>query len=142
MPLPDVDATLAEIAYAYDTLKADGVGLFTSYGDMWLGHPTFRPVMEELNRRKARRARPSDGGQLLPESRLRAGRRARAASSTAPTRRARSWASRSAATRRGFLISASSGRTPAAPCRSSPARIEGASQRRERRAAATASSPN
>ena len=53
MPLPDVDATLAEIAYAYDTLKADGVGLFTSYGGMWLGNPAFRPVMEELNRRRA-----------------------------------------------------------------------------------------
>jgi len=53
VPLPDVDATLAEIAYAYDTLKVDGVGLFTSYGDKWLGHPAFRPVMEELNRRKA-----------------------------------------------------------------------------------------
>jgi hypothetical protein len=23
-------------------------GLFTSYGDRWLGHPDFRPVMEEL----------------------------------------------------------------------------------------------
>ena len=53
MPLPDVDATLKEIAYAYDTLKADGVGLLTSYGDTWLGNPAFRPVMEELNRRKA-----------------------------------------------------------------------------------------
>ena len=53
MPLPDVDATLREIAYAYDTLKVDGVGLFTSYGDVWLGNPAFRPVMEELNRRKA-----------------------------------------------------------------------------------------
>ena len=53
MPLPDVDATLTEIAYAYDTLKADGVGLFTSYTDMWLGHASFRPVMEELNRRSA-----------------------------------------------------------------------------------------
>ena len=53
MPLPDVDATLAEIAYAYDTLKADGVGLFTSYGGVWLGNPAFRPVMEELNRRRA-----------------------------------------------------------------------------------------
>jgi len=53
MPLPDVDATLKEIAYALDTLEADGIGLFTSYGDKWLGHPGFRPVMEELNRRKA-----------------------------------------------------------------------------------------
>jgi predicted TIM-barrel fold metal-dependent hydrolase len=48
-----VDAALAEIAYAFDTLKADGIGLFTSYGDRWLGHPSFRPVMEELHRRKA-----------------------------------------------------------------------------------------
>ncbi len=53
MPLPDIDATLQEIAYAYDTLKVDGVGIFTSYGDIWLGHESFRPVMEELNRRHA-----------------------------------------------------------------------------------------
>jgi len=53
IPLPDVDATLKEIEYAYDTLKVDGVGLFTSYGSRWLGHEDFRPVMEELNRRKA-----------------------------------------------------------------------------------------
>jgi 6-methylsalicylate decarboxylase len=53
MPMPDVDATLQEIAYAYDTLKADGIGLLTSYGDTWLGSAAYRPVMEELNRRKA-----------------------------------------------------------------------------------------
>jgi predicted TIM-barrel fold metal-dependent hydrolase len=53
MPLPDVDATLKEIAYAYDTLKADGVGFFTSYGDTWLGNAAYRPVLEELNRRNA-----------------------------------------------------------------------------------------
>src|SRR5258705_427745 len=53
MPLPDVDATLKEIEYAYDTLKVYGVGLLTSYEDLWLGNPKFRPVMEELNRRRA-----------------------------------------------------------------------------------------
>src|SRR5688572_24023563 len=53
LPMPDPDASLAEIAYALDVLKADGVGLFTSYGDRWLGHASFRPVMEELHRRQA-----------------------------------------------------------------------------------------
>ena len=53
VPMPHVDATLAEIAYALDTLKADGVQLMTSYGDRWPGHFDFDPVFDELNRRKA-----------------------------------------------------------------------------------------
>jgi len=53
MPLPDVDGTLKEIEYAYDQVKADGIGFMTSFGDTWLGDPAYRPVMEELNRRNA-----------------------------------------------------------------------------------------
>ena len=53
MPLPDVDGTLKEIAYAYDQLHADGVGFMTSFGDTWLGNLAYRPVFEELNRRNA-----------------------------------------------------------------------------------------
>ncbi len=53
LPLTDPDAGLKEIEYVYDTLKVDGIALFTSYGNQWLGNAVFDPVFAELNRRKA-----------------------------------------------------------------------------------------
>ena len=53
VPMPDVQGTLTEIAYALDQLKADGIGMMTSWGNRWPGDASFAPVWEELNRRRA-----------------------------------------------------------------------------------------
>jgi predicted TIM-barrel fold metal-dependent hydrolase len=54
LPLPDVDAAMAEIAYCCDHLEVAGFALLTNIGGTYLGHPTFRPVFDELDRRGAR----------------------------------------------------------------------------------------
>ncbi len=53
LPMVDVDATLREIAYVFDELQVDGVGLQTNYGDKWPGDASYKPIFDELNRRKA-----------------------------------------------------------------------------------------
>jgi 6-methylsalicylate decarboxylase len=51
-PLPDVDGALAELAYADDVLKLDGVVLFSNANGVYLGDPRFEPLFEELERRR------------------------------------------------------------------------------------------
>src|SRR5258706_13724501 len=51
LPGQDADGAVAEIAYALDVLKLDGVSTSTSINDVYLGEPQFDPWFEELNRR-------------------------------------------------------------------------------------------
>lgn len=53
LPLPDVDGALAELAYAFDDLRLDGVVLFSNAYGTYLGDPRFRPLFDELQRRAA-----------------------------------------------------------------------------------------
>ncbi len=53
LPGQDPDGAMAEIAYALDTLKLDGVCTSTSINDVYLGDPQFDPWFGELNRRGA-----------------------------------------------------------------------------------------
>ena len=51
LPLPDVDAAIAEAVYALDTLGADGVKLATNSRGQYLGDKELDPLMEVLNER-------------------------------------------------------------------------------------------
>ncbi|MGV4925762.1 amidohydrolase [Streptomyces sp. BHT-5-2] len=53
IPLPDVDAALAEAVHALDTLDADGVVLMSNAHGRYLGDPSYEPLWDELDRRAA-----------------------------------------------------------------------------------------
>ena len=53
LPLPDVDGSLDQIAYAFDVLELDGVSLMTNAGGTCLGDGRFDPIFAELQRRAA-----------------------------------------------------------------------------------------
>jgi predicted TIM-barrel fold metal-dependent hydrolase len=51
LPLPHVDAALAELQYALDTLELDGVLLLSHFDGLYLGDGVFEPIFAELDRR-------------------------------------------------------------------------------------------
>jgi predicted TIM-barrel fold metal-dependent hydrolase len=53
LPMFDIDEAVDEIENSLERLKLNGVCLFASYGDKFLGDPTFDPVLEALNARAA-----------------------------------------------------------------------------------------
>ena len=53
LPLPDVERSLEQIAYALDVLQLDGVSVMTNAGGSYLGDSRFDPIFAELQRRAA-----------------------------------------------------------------------------------------
>ena len=53
LPLPDLVGSLAELTYALDVLKLDGVVLFSNARGIYLGDDRFEPLFQELERRRA-----------------------------------------------------------------------------------------
>ncbi len=53
LPLPDVDAALAELAHSFDELGADGVVLMTNVDGRYPGDPDYAELWAELDRREA-----------------------------------------------------------------------------------------
>jgi predicted TIM-barrel fold metal-dependent hydrolase len=54
LPLPDVDAAIAEVAHGVDHLDVDGFVLLTHVDGTYLGDPAWEPLLAELDRRRAR----------------------------------------------------------------------------------------
>jgi predicted TIM-barrel fold metal-dependent hydrolase len=53
LPLPDVDAALAEVRHALDVLALDGVVLLSNVLGRYPGDPAWTPLLDELSRREA-----------------------------------------------------------------------------------------
>jgi 6-methylsalicylate decarboxylase len=71
VPMWSTRGAIDEITYCFDALKFDGVSLFASYEEKFLGDPWFDPVMDLLNARDAvvfvhPGLHPSSKGLALP----------------------------------------------------------------------------
>jgi predicted TIM-barrel fold metal-dependent hydrolase len=71
VPMWSIEGAIAEITHCLDVLKFDGVSLFASYEEKFLGDPWFDPVLDRLNARGAvvfvhPGLHPSSKGLALP----------------------------------------------------------------------------
>jgi len=71
LPMHDIDAAIAEAQYCLDTLRFDGISLFASYGEKFLGDAAFDPLLAYLDTRGAvvhvhPSLHPSSKGLALP----------------------------------------------------------------------------
>ena len=69
VPMGTVQGALDEIAYALDVLKLDGVSLFASYGENFLGDPRFDPRAGDAERAQRGRVRSSRSAPIEQGSR-------------------------------------------------------------------------
>jgi predicted TIM-barrel fold metal-dependent hydrolase len=53
LPMDDIDAAIAEAQYCLETLRFEGVCLFASYDEKFLGAQSFEPLMTYLNEHSA-----------------------------------------------------------------------------------------
>ena len=53
VPMRSIEGAIREIVHCLDELRFDGVSLFASYGERFLGDAWFDPVLEALNDRSA-----------------------------------------------------------------------------------------
>lgn len=53
VPMHSIEDAVEEINYCYDNLQFEGVCLFASYGEKFLGDPSLDPLLELLNEREA-----------------------------------------------------------------------------------------
>jgi predicted TIM-barrel fold metal-dependent hydrolase len=53
LPMHDIDAAISEARYCLETLRFEGISLFASYDEKFLGDPWFDPLMHYLDSCKA-----------------------------------------------------------------------------------------
>ncbi len=51
LPMHDIDAAIAEARYCLETLRFEGISLFASYGEKFLGDAAFDPLLRYLDGR-------------------------------------------------------------------------------------------